>query len=115
MLVKLDMLKPGSLIQSEIKDHTGKVVVKPGTKTTPLLLKRLLTWGVTAVEIEDIAEAVEIEPVADISPQITEPLKIDKDLIIKISNKFSNVRNDELMEIIMQLAIKHISISQLKK
>ena len=117
MQVEIDLLKPGSLIQSDIKDSTGKVVVKAGTKTTPLLLKRLVTWGVKQVDIEN----QEIAPVIteDTSDAKTSEKKMninfDKELIKEITKRFSNVRDDEFMEKIMRLAIKHLSNRPIKK
>lgn len=115
MLVSIEKLKVGALIKSEIKDNTNKVVVKAGSKMTPLLLKRLESWGVKAVDIEpdaeELAQKVAIEnKVVEKKPQAI----IDKELVIKIAKKFSNVREDPLMDKIMRLAIKHLSDRQAK-
>jgi uncharacterized membrane protein YkoI len=115
MLVSIEKLKVGALIKSEIKDNTNKVVVKAGSKMTPLLLKRLESWGVKAVDIEpdpeEIAKKAAIEnKIIEKKPQTV----IDKELVIKIAKKFSNVREDPLMDKIMRLSIKHLSNRQTK-
>jgi hypothetical protein len=117
MIIEVEALKAGVLIQSDIKDNTGKVVVKAGTKTTPLLLKRLITWGVKTVDIE-VVEKTNVAPTnsQESNQQEKKPqINFDKELIKIITKRFSNVREDELMDKIMRLAIKHLSMKSVKK
>jgi len=115
MLVTIDKLKVGALIRSEIKDNTNKVVVKAGSKLTPLLLKRLETWGVKSVDVEPDPEDESQKPVVEVKVvEKKAQTVIDKELVIKIAKKFSNVREDPLMDKIMRLSIKHLSERQSK-
>ncbi|PCJ59480.1 MAG: hypothetical protein COA79_10550 [Planctomycetota bacterium] len=107
MIKLIEDLKTGDVIKSEIKDGTGRVVVKIGSKVTPLLLKRLAKWGVKNVEIEGQepkVEAKKVEKVAEKKPQ-----NINKELVIRIAKKFSRVREDPFMDKLMKLTIKHLS------
>lgn len=117
MLVEVDQIKPGALIKSEIRDNSGKVVFKAGTKATPLLLKRLITWGIKSIEIEseESSENAESEELTDQIVEKKSPITFDKEFVKKIARRFSNVKDDELMNQIMRLAIKHLSERQLKK
>lgn len=115
MLVTIDKLKVGALIRSEIKDNTNKVVVKAGSKLTPLLLKRLESWGVKSVDVEPDPEDESQKPVVEVKVvEKKAQTVIDKELVIKIAKKFSNVREDPLMDKIMRLSIKHLSERQSK-
>ena len=115
MQVAVEKLKAGAVILSDIKDDTGKVVVKPGIKITPLLLKRLVTWGVKSVDVE-VEEIIPVKSAEESKPQDKKVLaNIDKELVLKIARKFSKVREDELMDKLMRLAIKHLSNKQANK
>lgn len=107
MNVPIEDLKAGDVILAEIKDNTGRVVVKVGSKVTPLLLKRLVKWGVETAEIEGEAPAVEDKK--EVKPVEKKPQALNKELVIKIAKKFSKVREDPFMDKLMKLSIKHLS------
>ncbi len=113
MEVSLDLAKIGVEIIGEIKDASDRVIVKPGTKLTPLLLKRLASWGVEYIEVagEEATDSKDVDTTSDRDgkEEKHESNNLDKELVLRIVKKFSKVREDPLMDKIMRLAIKNLS------
>ena len=51
-LVSLDKLAAGMVAKNDIKDRSGRVLLRAGTEISERSLRVLRTWGIPSVEVE---------------------------------------------------------------
>lgn len=72
-IINLDYIKPGMVLNSDVKDINGRLLMTTGTELTEKHLHILKAWGITEVDIkgmtdEDVEEIIK----KDVDPFILE-------------------------------------------
>lgn len=71
-LLPLDQLTIGMVIDSDVKDRSGRLLLRAGVELSERTLKVLRTWGIAGVSVaggEEAAQSAEPPPV-DLPPHI---------------------------------------------
>jgi len=78
-IVNIDYLKPGMILNSDVKDINGRLMLTAGTKLIEKHLYIFRAWGVTEADIKGITdEEVETLITKEVDPVILE--KAEKEL-----------------------------------
>ncbi|CAK0764982.1 conserved hypothetical protein [Gammaproteobacteria bacterium] len=67
-IIKLEQVNAGMIIADNIKDRSGRVLLRSGTELTDKHIKILKTWGIRCIEISGADDAIETTPVIIIDP-----------------------------------------------
>jgi hypothetical protein len=107
-IVKTVNLEPGMTLESDVRDRSGRLLLRLNTQITEKSLRTLKAWGVTGVRIKDVADtasSADGNPVPDISPAI---LKAARD---EASNFFtlSNLEHPLILEL-FEICVTKISL-----
>jgi len=68
--VKIDALKPGSVLAEDIRNANGRFLLGKGVKIDPTHLRVLKIWGITSVEIEGGPEQSSTSSQETIDPEV---------------------------------------------
>ena len=69
--VSTEKLQAGMLLGSDVKDLSGRMLLKSGTEIQEKHLKVLRTWGVMGVDVEgDIGASDQIVELCDMPPEV---------------------------------------------
>lgn len=71
-----DDLAPGMVLSQDVKDRSGRLLVRTGTELTERSLKVLRTWGVVEVTVEEDEQTSQLDtvehehPLANTDPEL---------------------------------------------
>ncbi len=88
-IVKTVNLAPGMTLESDVRDRSGRLLLRLNAQITEKSLRTLKAWGVTWVRIKDVADAVsstDALPVPDITPAILEAARDEASKFFALSN-----------------------------
>ena len=104
-LVKIDDLQPGMVMDRDVKNLQGAILLKQDNAVTERHIKIFKTWGVQSVFIREALTSEDLggkTPEEVVDEQIREFQKI-------LDDKFSDVSDDEIMTNIKNLALNQKS------
>ena len=101
-LVKLDEVVPGMIIEKDVTNIQGGVLLRKDNEVIERHITIFKTWGVTSVYIKETAVFAELDGQ---SAQQAAEQQIE-DMKKNIDAKFSEVSGDEAMRGIMDAAIR---------
>ncbi len=101
--VKTDNLKPGMIIDRDVANHQGAVLLKKGSEITERHINIFKTWGINTVYIK---EDVSSEDLGGKTPEEVADGEIRKACKI-IDDKFKMYENDEIMNAIRDAAKRY--------
>lgn len=55
----IDHLKPGAVLVSDVKDRSGRVILRAGVKLIEQHLKTLRAWGIAEVDVEGVDTGID--------------------------------------------------------
>lgn len=68
-IINLKDMQPGMILDADVKDYNGRVMLSAGSKLTENHLKIFTMWGITEADIRGIEkEDVAVKAVAQIDP-----------------------------------------------
>ncbi len=106
-MVQTEHLQPGMTLRSDVRDSSGRLLVKADTVLTAHHIKVLKTWGITEVSVH--GGTVEGEP-----PQqsITPPTKAAIECAHEIANELFSLTNHQhpAMQQLFDISVQHIAI-----
>ena len=105
-LVKVDELQPGMILDKDVANLQGAILLKQESVITDRHITIFKTWGVQSVFIRDVFTKEDLggkTPDEVVNEEIVAFEKI-------LYEKFSDVTNNEIMQDIKNLALKQKSI-----
>ena len=103
--MKIDDLQPGMIIDRDVKNLQGAILLKEDNEVTERHITIFKTWGVQSVFIRDALTSEDLggkTPEEIVDEQIGEFQKI-------LDEKFSDVADDEIMDNMKKLALNQKS------
>jgi hypothetical protein len=68
--VNLEGIQPGMILEKDVKERSGRVLLRAGTEITGRHLNILKTWGVAEADIKDVTqEQVNAQAAQQFDPQ----------------------------------------------
>ena len=65
--VNLENVSPGMVLEKDVKERSGRVLLRAGTEISDRHMNILKTWGVTEVDVENLTQA-------EVNAQVTQQL-----------------------------------------
>ncbi|MBU1863468.1 MAG: hypothetical protein KKH94_07405 [Candidatus Omnitrophica bacterium] len=100
--VAIEALKPGMIVDSDIKTGRGVVLLKQNSALTDRHIVIFKTWGIRSVPIREDVSAEELGG-KDLKEVAQEKIQETQTII---DEKFSDVCDDEIMQHIKKLALE---------
>ena len=90
--IHLDNITAGMVLAADVKERSGRVLLRVGTELTERHLNIFKTWGVTEAEIEssgqdDAAANAAAQATSQIDPQVLEKAEKYVDALFALSDK----------------------------
>jgi hypothetical protein len=102
-LVKLEDIKPGMVLDKDVANLQGAVLLRKGSEVTERHLNIFKTWGVTSIFIKEELTAADLGGKSPGDVAQGEILEEEK----KINDKFAPYADDELMQGIREQAVRY--------
>jgi len=68
-IINLEDIQPGMILDAEVKDRSGRLLLGAGSEITEKHLKIFKMWGVTEADIQGIEkEEIAVETAAELDP-----------------------------------------------
>lgn len=73
-LLRIDQLTTGMVVESDVKDRSGRLLLRAGVELTERSLRVLQTWGVAGVKVRqtDVGEQGDDDGAQDLDPALLE-------------------------------------------
>jgi hypothetical protein len=81
-VIYIDYLQPGMLLNTDVKDQTGRLLLNAGAEITEQHLRIFRTWGITEADIQGVTK----EDVGTI-----DTVQIDPVILQKIESKLNKI------------------------
>jgi hypothetical protein len=102
-LIKIEELKPDMVIDKDVANLQGAVLLRKGNVVTEKHIKIFRAWGVKSIFVQTNDEAEDLGG-RDLQEVVDEKIK---ELNVILDEKFALVQSNELMNTIKGLALKH--------
>ncbi len=103
------------VLGQDITDENGRTIVPDGARLTPMYIKRLSKWGVSAVAIRDEDTATlrrENSPAREIIQSATqEEREYMRRVAERTQKRFQKITGNPLMEELKRLVVRHLILS----
>jgi hypothetical protein len=87
-IINIDYLKPGMILNSDVKDINGLLIITSGVEIAEKHLHILRAWGITEVDVKGITEEdVETMITRDIDPVILKRAEDELDGIFRHTDR----------------------------
>ena len=95
-LIRINQLKPGMVLDKNVVDRTGRLLLTSGHKITAKHIRTFKAWGITEVEVEALFEAER-----DGKPQGIKPAVVPEEIQKEIDGlfQFNDKRHPAIMEL----------------
>ena len=109
--VKIDNIEPGMIIDRDVTNPQGAVLLKKGCEITERHINVFRTWGIGSIYIKDEVSVDELDG-KTLEEAATLEIEGAKS---KIEKKFAGFADDEIMQAIKVSALRYKEIKTKKK
>lgn len=102
-LVKLDEIKPGMVLEKDVANLQGAVLLRKGSEISERHLNIFKTWGVSSIFIKEELSAADLGGRSPADVAQSEVLAAEK----VINEKYAPYADDEIMQGIRAQAVKY--------
>jgi hypothetical protein len=102
-LVKLDEIQPGMVLEKDVANLQGAVLLRKGSEITERHLNIFKTWGVSSIFIKEELSAADLGGRTPGDVAQSEVIAAEK----AINEKYAPYADDEIMQAIRAQAVKY--------